>query len=918
MRKKTHKPALLFFFILLMSALLVGSAAAKTEADNPCDGPYKDTAKKYGVPCPEVKNEKPENRQSEKKQPEAETSGNGEKAEDNDEKNEKDIPVKEPIRPGLFERFTLENPDPALSPKLKLFGQGIFTGSDAAAQENLPVSTDYPVGYGDEIGVVFWGRANGEHILPVTREGTISIPMIGTVVVNGLTYGQVRELIKRKVEAVIGAEASVTMGRLRSIQVFVLGEVARPGAHKVNATSAVSNALMSAGGAASIGSLRKIELRREGEKPRQIDFYDLLLKGDKTGDARLKNGDVVFVPVTGAVAGVAGNVKRPALYEMKGATSLSEALLLAGGIVPEAYTQQVQVERIEGNKKRVVVDINASDSDKAKSFMLKDGDLVKVLSVTEKDTNAVYLNGNVKRPGRYELKPGMRLADLITGFSDLLEDTELSYGAIKRLTPELNTMVIPFNPGALLGGDEEENRQLLPLDSVYLFSTWTFRERPSVRIEGEVRQPGLFNMDKNLTVKDLVLLAGGLTKRASYGEYELYRKDRLTQEVTLSRHELDKALKGDAAENPVLSDSDVVRIHSAQETGPEKSVLIYGMVNNPGEYTYATNMRVTDLVFAGGGLKDSAYMKEAELATYEIEDGRTSKVSYRIIDLEKALNGDVEHNAPIMPYDSLFVREMTDWRSQQYVELKGEVRYPGKYVFKKGERLSSVIKRAGGFTDEAYLNGAVFTRESVQKLQQKNIEEAVNRLEMRLLSDASGMALGSIDEAGAKQAQAFLVMKMEMLNRLRSAEAQGRITMKLEDVKKFEGTNYDVALENGDTLFVPLRPTQVQVMGAVQNPAAFIYEHGEPISSYIGKAGGYNGDADKGRIFVLKTDGTAMSKSSSWLGTTGSFISSKLDPGDTVVVPEKLDKGLWLKEVKDLTQILYQIAVTAGVLIVTF
>jgi protein involved in polysaccharide export with SLBB domain len=917
MREKTLKPALLFFFVLLMSAFVAGTSAAKTEADNPCDGQYKDAAEKYGVPCPELKSEKPENKET-KKEPEGKASGNDRKAEEEKGGEKENTIEAEQAKPGLFERFTLENPDPALSAKLKLFGQGIFAGHDAAALENLPVSNDYPVGYGDEIGVVFWGRANGEHILPVTREGTISIPMIGTVVVNGLTYGQVRELITRKVETVIGAEASVTMGRLRSIQVFVLGEVARPGAHKVNAASAVSNALMSAGGAASIGSLRKIELRREGEKPRQIDFYDLLLKGDKTGDSRLKNGDVVFVPVTGAVAGVAGNVKRPALYEMKGPTSLSEALLLAGGIVPEAYTQQVQVERIEGNNKRLVVDINAGDADKARSFMLRDGDLVKVLSVNSKDTNAVYLNGNVKRPGKYELKPGMRLSDLITGFSDLLEDTELSYGAIKRLTPELNTMVIPFNPGALITGDKEENLKLLPLDSIYLFSTWTFRERPSVRIEGEVRQPGLFNMEKNLTVKDLVLLAGGLTKKASYGEYELYRKDRLTQEVTLSRHDLNKALLGETAENPVLADSDVVRIHSTLETGPDKSVLIYGMVNNPGEYTYAVNMRVRDLVFAGGGLKDSAYMKEAELATYEIDDGRTSKVSYRIIDLGKALEGDKEHNAPIMPYDSLFVREMTDWRSQQYVELKGEVRYPGKYVFKKGETLSSVIKRAGGFTDEAYLKGAIFTRESVKELQQKNIEESINRLEMRLLSDASGMALGSIDEAGAKQAQAFLVMKKELLNRLRAAEAQGRITIKLEETEKFEGSNYDVSLENGDTLFVPLRPTQVQVMGAVQNPAAFIFEHGEPISSYIGKAGGYNGDADKGRMFVLKTDGTATSKGSSWLGTTGSFISSKLDPGDTVVVPEKLDKGLWLKEIKDLTQILYQIAVTAGVLIVTF
>lgn len=902
MIKKTLKPSLILFFVLFLG---FAGAPIAMAADQPCaDGTLKEVAQKNGVPCPEIKKNEPGAARSAAREEQA--PGQAQKR--GEEK-----------KPGLFEQVALEDPYLTVSSKIKPFGQGIFTGTDITAPENLPVSPDYPVGYGDEIGVVFWGRVSGEYLLTVSREGTINIPMIGPLVVNGLAYSEVRELVKRKTKSIVGAEVTVTMGRLRSIQVFVLGEVGRPGAYKVGAASTVSNALMAAGGAASIGSLRKVELRREGEKPRQIDFYDLLLKGDKSRDARLRNGDVVFVPVIGAVSGVAGNVKRPAMYEMKGATSLFDALELAGGVVPAAYTQQVQVERIEGNKKRVVVDINAGDAEKARSFMLRDGDLVKVLSITGKDTNAVYLYGNVKRPGKYELKPGMRLGDLITGFPDLLEETDLSYGAIKRLTPELNTMVIPFNPGGLLNGVEEENQRLMPLDSIYVFSRWLFRDRPVVKIEGEVRQPGSFNIEENLTVKDLVLLAGGLTKEASYGEYELYRKNRLTQEVTLSRHDLKKALAGDDRENPALKDSDVVRIHSALETDPPSAVDIYGMVNSPGEYTYASGMRVSDLVFAGGGLKDSAYLKEAELASYEIEDGKTSKVSYRVLDLQKALEGDSEHNVFIKPYDSLFVREMTDWHNQQYVELKGEVSFPGRYVFKKGEKISSVIKRAGGFTKEAYLKGAVFTRESVREAQQKNIEEAIKRLEIRLLNETGGIALSSIDTNGPKQAEAMLAMKKELLNKLRSAQAQGRISIKLEEAEKFEYSKYDIALENGDTLFVPVRPTQVQVMGAVHNPAAFIFEQGEPISSYIGKAGGYSGEADESKIFVLKGDGTAISKSSSWaLGFLGRFMSSDLDPGDTVVVPEKLDKGLWLKEVKDLTQILYQIAVTAGVLIVAF
>lgn len=937
MRKHALKPALILLLVFIFAGCLTATSIAEA-AGEPCkkDSPFKAASQKNDKPCPDEKTNKPEiaregerQKQKQKQEPEEPEDKPGKadlkknKVNDTDAKNKidnvedvDDAVEDDEKTTNFFEQLAVEDPNLDFASKIKPFGQGTFTGSEKSAPDNLPVSPDYPVGHGDEIGVMFWGRVSGDYLLTVSREGTITLPMIGPVVVNGLTFSQVRELISRKANSIVGAEVAVTMGRLRSIQVFVLGEVARPGAYKVSAISTVSNALMAAGGTAPIGSLRKVELRRAGEKPKQIDFYDLLLKGDKSGDARLRNGDVVFVPVTGAVAGIAGNVKRPATYELKGETSLFDALELAGGVIPTAYTQQVQVERIDGNKKRVIMDINAGDADKARSFMLKDGDFVKVLSITAKDTNAVYLYGNVKRPGKYELKPGMRLSDIITGFSDLLEETHLSYGIIKRQTKELNTVVIPFNTGELINGSQTEDIALSPLDSIYIFSTWLFRDRPVVKIEGEVRIPGRFTIEENFTVKDLVLMAGGLTKEASYGDYELYRKDSLTQEVTLSRLDLGKALQGDTTNNPVLRDSDIIRVHSALEKEPEKNVSVYGMVNSPGEYTYALNMTVSDLVFAGGGLKESAYLKEAELASYDVEEGKTSKVSYRILDLEKALEGDSENNIAIKPHDSLFVREMIDWHSQQYVEIKGEVRFPGRYVFKKGETLSSVIKRAGGFSSLAYLKGAVFTRESVKELQQKNLEEALRRLEIRLLTEASGQALSSIEAEGPKQIETAAVMRKELINKLRTAKAQGRISIKLDEAEKFNGSSYDVALEDGDTLYVPMRPTQVQVMGAVQNPAAFIFEQDTPISKYIGKAGGYNEEADKGRIFVLKGDGTAMSKSNgSW---NMGFMSSKLDPGDTVVVPEKLDKGLWLRGVKDITQILYQIAVTAGVLIVAF
>lgn len=819
--------------------------------------------------------------------------------------------------PSLFGMFSHDDPDPANSFTLKPFGQGIFASTDGPP-ETLPAEPDYPVGAGDEIGIALWGRVTAEYRLVVSNEGVIEIPMIGPVVVNGLSFKEVRELIARRVKGIVGADASVTMGRLRSIQVFVLGEVARPGAYKVSSVATVTNALMAAGGTAPIGSLRRVELRRQGEKPRQIDFYDLLLRGDKSGDARLRNGDVVFVPVIGPVVGVGGNVKRPAVYETRGGASLQEALDLAGGVVPNAYTQQVQVERIEGNSRRVVIDIDASAVDRARAFAISDGDFIKVSSVTGKEANAVYLYGNVKRPGKYQLKAGMRLGDLITGYGALVEETHLDYALIKRLTPELRTMVVPFNLGLLLDGAEGENIALEPNDSIYVFSTWLFRERPVVTIEGEVRLPGPIPIDENHTVKDLVLLAGGPTAEASYGEYELYRKEGRTRELKLHRLDLGRALTQGGPDNPVLRDGDIVRIHSAREADPERTVIVYGQVNRPGQYPYAANMRVADLVFAGGGLKESAYLREAELASYEVEGGQAARVNYRSVDLELALAGDEAHNVALSAYDSLFVREMTGWGSQHFVEVNGEVRFPGKYLIRKGEKLSSVIRRAGGFTDEAYLKGAVFTRESVRRLQQKSLEEAINRIEVRLLTQASGQALSATNAEGPKQVETAMSVRRELIAKLRGSKAQGRISIDIEEVTSRGGASHDISLEHGDTLHVPARPTQVQVMGAVSNPAAFVHEQKERLSGYIALAGGLSSEADRDRIFVLKSDGTAVSRSDFSWGLSGGLMSARLDPGDTIVVPERLDKGLWLREVRDITQILYQIAVTAGVLIVAF
>lgn len=830
--------------------------------------------------------------------------------------SEKGVPQTGVKGGSLFDRYLSSDSPLEVSTKLESFGYDLFAGVDLASPKDLPVPADYMVGPGDEINILLWGRMSSQFNLTVSREGTIQFPNIGPLSVGGMTYEEVKRYLTKQAKNIVGAEINVTMGRLRSIQVFVLGETKKPGAYTVSAMSTLTNALMAAGGPTTIGSLRKVELKRNNKDIAAMDFYELLLKGDKSKDLRLQNGDVIFVPTVGPIVGIAGNVKRPAVYELKDDNGLAGVLELAGGIIPTAYTQQIQVERVERNERRIVIDINDRESGAVKNFKLQDADLVKVFSIVGKDANVIYLNGNVKRPGKYEIKKGMRLKDVIKDESELLDKTYFDYALIKRLMPPtLEVKLVPFNLGNLLfKGSQVDNVVLLPQDSIFIFPNSFFKDSPTVSIHGEVRKGGGFPLDENLSIKDLVLMAGGLTNDAFYDDLEIYKTDPKTKEVTLHKFNLAKAMDGDEANNIKLNDMDRVVIHSVWENVPKQYLTVSGDVNKPGQYPYASNMTIKDLIFASGNLLESAYIEDAELTSHTVKDGRLSIMSQKKIDMRRVMADDPVHNIPLKPYDSLFIRRISEWKEERYVEIKGEVAFPGRYIIGKGERLSSIIERAGGFSNKAYLKGAIFTRESVRELQQKNLNDAVDRLEQQMISQSSMAIQTSLSSEDALQQKAVAEQQKALVAKMRAAKAQGRVVIILDTLDKFKESTYDIEMEGGDLLAIPEKPNSIQIIGSVYNSTAFVFNPRETISDYIGKSGGTTRYAEEKDIFVLKVDGSAVARRQSGMF----FMSSKLDPGDTIVVPEKIERIAWMKEVKDLTQILYQIAVTAGVLIVAF
>ncbi|MDO8426119.1 MAG: SLBB domain-containing protein [Deltaproteobacteria bacterium] len=939
--------------------------------------------------------------------------------------------------PSLFDRYLADTPANEVELKLKPFGYNLFARPDLRPNQDLPVASDYIIGPGDELGIHLWGRLTGQYSLTVSREGAIHFPNIGPLTVAGMTFEEMKKFLKRQSSNIIGTDINITMGRLRSIQVFVLGEVKKPGAYTLNGMSTVTNALMAGGGPANIGTLRRVELKRSNRTISVLDFYDLLLRGDKSKDLRLQSGDVVFVPTVGPLVGIAGNVKRPAIYELKDSTDLDGALDLAGGIIPTAYAQQIQIERVEGNSRRTVADINAAGEGPSKSFMLQDADLVKVFSIFDKDSNAVFLYGNVKRPGKFELKKGMRIKDIIKDENDLLKETYFEYGLVKRLVPpSMEVKLIPFNLGRVLfNGSEDDNIELAYRDTVYIFPKRLFEDKKTVRIEGEVRcayqgvekkasdeckekggqgcaaasereeaakaeqEPGTkagtkqdikkevqaslekpasanarqeakkaskegpeepkkenereekgepkkeakpekgtggaegwgwceFELERGLSVKDLVLRAGGLTKDASLEDFELYRTDPATKEIALHKLNLKKAMEGDRDENAYLNDLDRVVIHSIWEKAPKQYLTIKGEVTKPGQFPYAANMRVSDLLFAAGNLLESAY-SEAELASHSVIDGELSLVSYKTIDLRRAIAGLDSDNLKLKPYDSLFIKKIPDWRQERFVAVAGEVRFPGRYIIKKGEKISSLIERAGGFTDKSYLKGAVFRRESVRQLQQRNLDEAINRLERMMLSQSSINIEKSVTPEAAKQQEMAMEQKKALIAKMREVKPKGRIVVSLAPAERLRNSPYDILLEDGDSLEVPERSSVVSVSGSIVNPTSFVYDPDVSISSYISKSGGATELADKDGTYVIKADGSSLSPDAlnswgniDWNEHTKSWeigsYSAKLEPGDTIVVPEQIERVAWLREIKDVTQILYQIAVTAGVIIVAF
>ncbi len=722
--------------------------------------------------------------------------------------------------------------------KLKQFGYSLFASrvSTFAPVGNVPVGDDYVVGPGDQLNVILWGRINRILRLKVERDGTILVPEVGPVEVSGLTFPQARNVIEGRVGQIMGVRVDVTMGRLRTIQVFVVGEVKEPGVYTVSALSHVSNVLAAAGGISKVGSLRDVQLRRQNQLVRKVDLYQILMYGNTADDLRLEPQDVVFVPVAGPVVGVVGDVKRPAIYELtRKSEDLGRALRLAGGINAFGYSDRIQVERIENHERRIALDLKL-DALASRSFEVRDGDLIKVFPVLSEQRNVVMLRGNVNRPGSYEWKPGMRVSDLIRNGEGVGDSTFLQYALIRRMEgPEKRVHLVRVDlASALRDGSSEADAVLRPQDELTIFSKTEMHDSPTVRISGEVRRPGRYPLNSGMKVSDLVNLAGGP--------------------------------KGDA------------------------------------------------------------YLEDAEVARTQVIDGAKTLHRTMNVDLRAALNESDHQNLELEPYDEVFVRRAPGWHLPWKVVVKGEVLRPGPYSIHEGERVRSVLMRCGGFLPDAYPVGAVFIRKTVQQAEQKELAESKARLEQNLarlqlytVQTHSGTA-PNVTPGETATALKFLE---SILEQSKNIQAQGRVVVHIKSLQRLAGSGDDIVLEDGDEIVIPRRPSSVNVLGQVYGPTAIVYDRSLTVRDYLARAGGPNELADAENTMVVQADGSILTDQgmkNSGKGfmfpllprISGGLMSARLEPGDTVYVPEKLFYTDNLEIAKDVATILGQAALGFG------
>jgi len=728
--------------------------------------------------------------------------------------------------------------------KLKRFGVSLFDRevSTFAPTDDASVPDNYRLGAGDNLVIQLFGKDNDQYDLQVSRDGKVSFPKLGPITVAGLTFEDARDVIRSRVaDQLIGVQATISMGRLRAINIFMAGEVAVPGAYSVSALTTITQALFQAGGISNIGSLRAIQVKRDGIRVASFDVYQLLLQGDASGDVRLQSGDVVFVPPYKGLVSVDGAVNRPMVYEFKQGESVNDAVIMAAGFNEDAYRSAISVvsKAIDKNLP-TVANIDLSESTSKKS-LLRNGDFIRVPESTDTLKNAVTIEGAVVRPGVYGWVEGQRISDLLASIDgDLKTTADLGYAlVVRQKNKRLDIDVLQIDlASAIINTDSDENILTQPRDKIIVF---------------------------------------GLSQVSDIS--------------SLDAEDADADADADADQREILLRPVIEKLKSQARSGePIQTVSIDGAVKSPGTFPLTSGLTVYKLVAAAGGLKDDAYIKSAELRKLYLSSANGVLSRYEEINLELEMESSV--GILLGSRDHLNVRAVPEWNPNDSVTLDGELRFPGVYRIRKGESISDVIARAGGLTPAAFTVGAIFTRESVAEQETSRAKEFSQSVIRNFASSQLTREGNSVDIAEVQSIAEIL----------QDFEGVGRLLVNIDNA--LGGDNLaDITLEAGDTLTIPSRISTVTVVGEIRRPGTHSFQASLDLNDYLGLSAGMTARADDKELYVVRADGSVFRPTKSWLRFDGGGTS--LNPGDTIVVPIDAgytdNLSLW----REITQVIF-------------
>jgi polysaccharide biosynthesis/export protein len=794
--------------------------------------------------------------------------------------------------PSLYDMYIQALPRPAVP---KRFGTEVFENGTRDSQlipMDLPAGPDYVVGPGDGLSIDLWGGVSNRIYRVVDREGRVSLPEVGPVLVSGKSLAEVQQNLQRDLRSQFrDVSADVSLARLRTIRVYEVGDLTNPGAYDISSLSTPLNALFVAGGPTQKGSMRIVKHYRGNQLVQVVDLYDLLLHGVRSNLQRLENGDSVLVPPIGPQVTIDGMVRRPAVYELKDEKNLSSVLELAGGLLPTATLQHIEVQRLVKHQSQTMLslDIPEGDSDtevskKLESFEIHDGDRIRVFPIAPYNQDSIYVEGHVIRPGRYSYRQGMRVTDVIASYKDLLPEPSNQYAEIIRLNaPDFHPSVESFDLAVALANPSQAPA-LRPLDTVRIFSRFDFENPPTVSVWGDVRGPGTYRTSGQIRLSDAVHLAGGVTPDAKIGDAQVFRylPDGKMKIFSVS---LNLALEGDPTANILLEPRDRLLVHKNPDAIEPSSVYVQGDVGKPGRYPLTTNMTVADLIRVGGGLKPSADIESADLTHYQWAGQGGLTGQHQAVSISAALAGDTASNVSLSNGDVLTIRQLPNWNDiGASIAVKGEVAHPGSYGIRPGERLSSILERAGGFGPLAYPYGAVLMRREVREMEMNARSDLVRRLKQEQLN------LKNLPDTDADQKNAKMTVIAETETTIEQLQANppiGRVVVRIQsDLNAWRNTAGDIPVRAGDVLIIPKKADYVTVNGQVFNPTAVGYRPGHNARWYLSQAGGMTQLANKKAIFVIRADGSVLAAKNNSGFWSGDPLNAALRPGDSIVVPE--------------------------------